>query len=271
MRSSLKSEPDTGRIAGMTNNPPGTKASRLAANMAISQEVWAEKLPNFADRLAATENQWAALSEWHQHDVVAAVAHGYKQRPEVLDTWNGQGFDSLVRHVMDHYGVPVFSFLFGLDAEVEQLVQLRDYEDIAGAARLAVHGASVKDIPQYSIVGYGNSSKYDSSNTPPLNMRQGLRRAMKFERYSGFLEYLDFFEMDDDIILEHLAALCARMPQPRVLTLMGPLLLHAEREGLHLGECLRMWAQTGASPERVRMFVRDGVPVDYALLLTESE
>lgn len=254
-----------------TPNPPGTKASRMSAALTIGHAAWKAHIPQLSQRLGAVGYSVRPLSEWHQHDIAAGVAHGYAKRPEVIDTWEGNGWASLVEHVMKSFGVPVFSHLFGLDPEVEQTIQLRDGEDVAGAARLAVHGATLEHIPVYPPGYNGVSSKYDSSMAPPLDMGTGLRRMMLFERYMDFVGYIDFFDgMTDEDILGCLIHITSRVPRDKALALIGPMLLRADREKLSLAEVLRMWAATAASEEQVLEFVRDGIPVDYALLLTES-
>lgn len=250
-------------------NPPGTKASRLFGGLSIPANVWAEYLPQFASRMVPPVPTWQALAEWHQHDIVRGVAHGYEKRPEVLDSWNGQHFQDFIRHVMDGFGVPVFSFVFGLDPELEARLQFRDMEDIAGAARLAVLGASSGDVPEYQE-DYRGSPKYDSSNAPQLDMGQSLRRLMLFERHQPFMGYIDFFGLEDDAVAEAFTALSAKMTHGQVLSLMGPLMLEAQRQGIDLGECLLMWAATLAPSEKVVEFVRSGIPVDYARLLTDD-
>lgn len=252
------------------SKPFGTKSSRMATTLAIGHTAWNAHIPQLAQRLGSTVPMSRPLSEWHQHDIAAGVAHGYAKRPEVIDSWTGNGWASLVMHVMENYGVPVFSYLFGLDPEVEQTIQLRDGEDIAGAARLAVHGATLEHIPVYPPGYNGVSSKYDSSMAPPLDMGSGLRRMMLFERYMDFVGYIDFFDdMEDEDILECLIRVTSRIPRDKVLSLIGPMLLRADRAGLSLSEVLRMWAATAASEEQVLKFVQDGLPLDYAVLLTE--
>lgn len=250
-------------------NPPGTKASRLFADMSINQEVWEEHLPQFATRLVATMVASQALPVWNQHDIARATAQGYKLRPEVLDSWTGQGFREFIIHVMTNYGIPVFSYVFGLDPELEQRIQLNSPEHIAGAARLAVLGAVASDVPDYGP-GHGHSSKYDSMNAPQLDMKQGLRRLMMFARHQHLVGYLDFFDLEDETMLQAFVTLESKLAQTRVLTLLGPMLLEAQREGLDLGQCLLMWSGTLASPERVLEFVRGGIPLDYALMLTDG-
>lgn len=252
--------------------PFGTKASRMSAVLSIGHAAWDAHIPQLTQRLGSTGYMSRPLSEWHQHDIAAGVAHGYAKRPEVIDSWTGNGWASLVEHVMTNYGVPVFSYLFGLDPEVEQTIQLRDGEDIAGAARLAVHGATMEHIPVYPPGHNGVSSKYDSSLCPPLDMGSGLRRMMLFERHMDFVGYIDFFDdMPDEEVLECLVRLTSRVPRDKALSLMGPMLLRADREKLSLADVLRMWSVTAASEEQVLQFVRDGMPVDYALLLTEAD
>lgn len=252
----------------MTHNPPGTKASRMFAELSVSREVWAEHLPQFATRLISPMNAWKALPLWNQHDIARAVAHGYGKNPEVLDSWNGHNFKEFVTHVMQNYGVPVFSHIFALAPEVEARLQLGSMEHIAGAARLAVLGATPEDIPECRE-GHGSSAKFDTMSAPQLDMEQNLRRLMMFNRHQHYMGYLDFFDLEDEVILQALMKLEAPGSQNRTLSLMGPLMLQAQREGLDLGQCLIMWSETLASPTRVLEFVRGGIPLDYALVLTE--
>lgn len=236
--------------------------------MTVSMDVWSEHLPQFASRLASPMAYWQPLPLWHQHDIARAVAHGYKANPDVLDSWKGQNFKDFVSYVMQAYGVPVFSYVFGLDPEVESLVLLNKPEHIAGAARLAVLGAKAEDIPE-TIEGHGSSAKYWTEHAPQLDMQQSLRRLMMFTRHQHYMGYLDFFDLDDEVILQALIKLEKPGTQNQTLATMGPLMLKAQQEGLDLGQCLIMWSETLASPERVLEFVRDGIPLDYALMLTE--
>lgn len=251
----------------MTPNPPGTKASRLFAELSISQAVWDEHLPQFASRLLSPL-AWRALPVWQEHDVVRAFAHGYEKRPEVLDSWSGNTFKDFIFHVMQNYGVPVFSHIFGLDPEVEAKVLLNKPEHIAGAARLAVLGAVPEDIPA-CFEGHGASAKYMTENAPQLDMNQDIRRLMMFTRHQHYMGYIDFFGLEDEVVLRALDKLEKPGSQNQTLARMGPLMLKAQQEGLDLGQCLIMWSETLASPERVLEFVRDGMPLDYALMLTE--
>lgn len=257
-------------LAGTGPNPPGSKVYRVLREFSgISETHFGGKLADdLTKRIAAGSLASPAFTSRGEavsvigFDLAAGIIHGYAKRPEVLDTWTGSGFQSIVDHAVTVGGFPVAVPLFGLSEEVARVIGMRSIEDMAGAARLAVKDATLADIPEYA-----SGAKFPASAAPALRTNLTIRKSLLFVKFPQFVPLIELMgDVDVDVIYTALQ----RIPGARGADALGQiaaLMVRAEREKLPLAECLRVWSLVPGEPELVLTAVRDGIPDEYLLQL----
>lgn len=264
----------TSILSGPGPNPPGAKVYRAFREFAaVTAEHFEDKLPDdYAQRIAAgntapmyrTQGMPLNVLGW---DIAAGIVHGYATRPELLDTWTGSGFTSLVDHAATIGGLPVAVPLFGLDPDVAANIGMRSTEDMAGAARLAVKDTKPEDIPAC----FSGGAKYAGASAPALTASTTVRKALLL---SAFPDYVPLIELMGDVDIEVLHQSLARIQSAMWRRAHGglgevaALMVRAEREKLSLSECLRVWSLIPGQTDLTLDAVRNGVPDDYLLEAT---
>lgn len=260
----------TSILAGQGPNPPGSKVYRILREFSgISKSHFDGKLPDdLAQRIAAGSSNSlpyttsGAPVSLLGFDMAAGIVHGYQKWPEILDTWVGSGFLSLVDHAVTVGGFPVAVPLFGLNEEVARVIGMRSIEDMAGAARLAAKDATPADIPAYS-----GGAKFPASAAPALRTNLTIRKSLMF---AAFPQFVPLIELMGDVDVDVLHTALQRIPGARggdALGQIAALMVRAEREKLPLAECLRLWSLAPGETELVLTAARDGIPDEYLLQL----
>lgn len=258
-------------LSAVGPNPPGSKVYRLLRDFRdITEAHFEGRLPSsLAQRIAQDTGGFYPLPQAERamtigYDLASGIVHGYGKRPEILDSWAGVGFTSLVDHAVVLGGFPVAVPLFGLDEEVAAIVSMRSIGDMAGAARLAVKGAAVRDVPSYE-----GGAKYPASAAPALSASISIRKSLMFAAFPQFVPLIELMG-DVDVDVMHAALQRIRVTRGGLGMDIGEiaaLMVRAEREKLPLDECLRVWSLAPGQTNLVLAAVRDGVPDEYLLQL----
>ena len=257
-------------FAGQGPNPPGSKVYRILREFSslVASHFDGKLSDDLAQRIAAGHSTGLPYTTGGVptsllgYDIAAGIAHGYAQRPEIIDSWTGSGFQSLVDHAVIVGGFPVAVPLFSLDEEVAGVIGMRSVEDMAGAARLAVKNATLADIPAYS-----GGAKFPAAAAPALRANFTIRKSLLF---AAFPQFVPLIELMGDVDVDVLHTALQRIPGARTGEALGQiaaLMVRAEREKLPLAECLRVWSLVPGEPELVLTAVRDGIPDEYLLQL----
>lgn len=258
-------------FAGQGPNPPGSKVYRILrefSSLVVSH--FDGKLPDdLAQRIAAGSSTGFPYTTGGVptsplgYDIAAGIAHGYAQRPEIIDSWTGSGFQSLVDHAVIVGGFPVAVPLFGLDEEVAGAIAMRSIEDMAGAARLAVKNATLADIPAYS-----GGAKFPAAAAPALRANLTIRKSLLFAAFPQFVPLIELMgDVDVDVMHASLQRIRGTRNGEMSLGYIAALMVRAAQEKLPLDECLRVWSLVPGEMELVLTAVRDGIPDEYLLQL----
>jgi hypothetical protein len=257
------------------SNPPGSKAYRaLREYKALNVEHFEGKLPSALVQRICSDSSTGYLypsttggvsHETLSWDIAAGIVHGHQKNEALFTSWSGTGFMSLVDHAIQVGGYPVAVPLFGLDPELAEVVGMRDLRELAGAARLAVKETRASDIPN---AGFG--AKFSAGMAPALDVSLTVRKALLFASYPQFVPLI---ELIDDVDTEVLHASLQRLHGSRhsnamTIGYVAALMVRAEREGLPLGECFRVWSLVPGETDLVLDAVRNRVPDEYLELLS---
>jgi hypothetical protein len=190
-------------------------------------------------------------------DIIVALARGYEMDPALFDGWDGIGMGSLVTHASDERGPDhILHSLFGMARGLEDIIQVRSFSQVAGAARLAVYGAQTDWIAPGLNQSY---PKFDPTLTPPRNTCPDLALYFLQQKYPRFKNLLSLLE--DISVPERYAAV-------QSLAAFGSVgdwtytAVVATQEGLPLGRLLQIWAIT-KNPEHALEALRSGMPDEY--------
>lgn len=258
-------------LVGQGPNPPGSKVYRILRGFSgLVVSHFDGKLPDdLAQRIAAGSSAGLPYTTSGVptsllcYDIAAGIVHGYMKRPEVLDSWTGSGFLSLVDHAAVVGGFPIAVSLFGLDEEVAKHVGMRTIEDMAGAARLAVKNATPADIPTYS-----GGMKFPASAAPELQANLTIRKSLMFASFPQFVPLIELMgDVDVDVMHASLQRIRTTRGGDMSMGYIAALMVRAEQEKLPLAECLRVWSLLPGETELVLTAVRDGIPDEYLLQL----
>lgn len=196
-------------------------------------------------------------------DIAVALVRGYDKNPELFESWTGTGMGSLVTHVSDTLGDDhVLHGLFGLARGIESIIQVKSFEQVAGAARLAVYGAELSDIPP---MNEKSGTKYVAEHTPPRNQCADLATELLRQTFSW---HDVLIPMLGDLTTPEKHALLSGLSGVAVGNL-GPLVrvvYAAGQEGLPVGRVLQVWKLVGSDDaELVLDAVRGSIPDEYLL------
>lgn len=198
-------------------------------------------------------------------DISLALANGYAEHPEVFDTWQGTGLGSLVTHASDTYGEDhILHALFGLARGIENIVQVKSFEQVAGAARLALYGAQVDWLPPMNET---SGSKYGAERTPLRNQCGDLQTELlrqTFSWHDALIPMLtDLTTPEKYVLLSGLSGVAVGNLGPLVHVLYS-----AGQEGLPVGRVLQVWKLLGSDDVRLVLdAVRGSIPDEYLLEL----
>lgn len=258
------------------HNPPGSKVYRLLRGHTFRAEHFDGRLPDELTRRISTLNFPAPLPSAFQSmfsrstgesidyswDLARGIINAHEKNPELFASWTGTGFTSLVDHAVAVGGLPVTVPLFSLDPEVAGVLAMRDIAGLAGAARLAVRGTKVSDLPTDVALPH---AKYQATSAPPIDSSVTVRRALLYNRYPHFVPLIELMtDVDDDTIRASLGRLDdVSASGIQTFPYVAALLVQAATEGLPLGECFRVWSLVPGDSDLVLRAVREGIADEF--------
>lgn len=266
--------PGQARGVNAVHNPPGSKIYRVLREYQLRFEHFDGKLPDDLARRIATLNfptpPPAAFSVFvdprstvdYSWDIAAGVANGYKKNPKMFESWQGDGFTSLVDHAVAVGGFPVTVPLFGLDPEVGEAIAVRDLAGLAGAARLAIRGTHLGDLPDGADKQH---AKYQAAFAPSVDNSVTVKRALLFTAFPHYVPLIELMDdVSDTVIQDALTRIHDRHHgTAQSLPYVAALLIRASTEGLPLGQCLHVWSLIPGEADLVLQAVRDRIPDEF--------
>lgn len=206
-------------------------------------------------------------------DIILALARGYDMHPDAFESWDGIRMGSLVTHISDTFGADrILNILFGLARGIEDIIQVRSFVQVAGAARLAIYNASLDDIPPMSRP---DGAKFEAETTPARNTVADLGDVLLALQYP---RHADIIPLVSDLTVQQKHAVFQNLRDSGWSAVSGNatrLLYEAGAEGLPLGRILQVWNITDSMEEGRTDFVLDAVRSrladEYVLALIENK